>query len=143
MAFVHGKNTYIALSGSSLPVTGTADLSAYTNTSELTRTADSHDVTTYGKNSHVFSGGLKGGTATMGGIYDNSLSAGPRAIIEPAIGETVTLTRRTEGTGNGKPQDVVDVVITQYVETSPVADMVTWSCEMQLSDDVDTTAQSA
>ena len=48
MAFVHGKNTFISLNGS--------DLSAFTNTSELGRTADSHDVTTYGKNSHVYAG---------------------------------------------------------------------------------------
>lgn len=135
MAFVHGKDTFISLDGD--------DLSAYTNTSEITKTADSHDVTTYGKNSHVFTGGLKGGTATMGGIYDNTASTGPRAVIDPLIGATVELIRQTEGAGTGKPQDKVDVVVTQYVETSPVADMVTWTCEMQLSDDVDTTAQAA
>lgn len=41
MAFVHGKDTFISLNGS--------DLSTYTNTSELSRSADRHDVTTYGK----------------------------------------------------------------------------------------------
>lgn len=137
MSFVHGKNTYISLNAK--------DLSPYCNTSELTRTADSHDVTTYGKNSHVYNGGLKDGKATMGGIYDNGTvgaSAGPAFVIKPIVGTVVSLVRRTEGTGTGKPQETVNVLVTQYVETSPVADMVTWSCEMQLSDDVATTTQA-
>lgn len=132
MSFTHGKNTYISLNGS--------DMSAFTNTSELNSTADSHDVTTYGKNSHVYLGGLKDGKATMGGVYDNTAS-GPRDIIKPLVGQTVTLVRRPEGTGAGRPQDSVSVVVTGYTETNPVADMVTWQCEMQMSDDVTSTDQ--
>lgn len=133
MAFVHGKNTFISLDGD--------DLSTYTNTSDLERTADSHDTTTYGKNSHCYSGGLLGGTATMGGVYD-SAAAGPRGVIEPLIGTVVELVRRPEGTGTGKPVDTVDVLVTKYKETNPVADMVQWECEMQLSDDVASTTQA-
>lgn len=135
MAFVHGKNTFISLDGD--------NLSAFTNTSTLTRTADTHDVTTYGKNSRVRTGGLLDGTASMGGIYDNTAGTGPRAVIEPLVGTTVELIRQPEGTGSGKPQDKVDVVVKSYVETNPVADMVTWTCELELSDDVDSTAQAA
>lgn len=135
MAFVHGKATYISLDGD--------DLSAYVNTSDLNMTADSHDVTTYGKDSHVFSGGLKGGTASMSGIYDNTATTGPRAVIQPLVGTVVPLVRRPEGTGSSLPQDTVDVLVTGYTETSPVNDMVAWSCQMQLSDDVDSAAQSA
>jgi hypothetical protein len=133
MAFVHGKETVIKV--------GATDLSAFTNTSTFTRTADSHDVTTYGKDDHVFAGGLGNGTASMGGIYDNGAS-GPRDILEPLIGTEVVLTRQPEGTGSGLPQDVVDAIITSYVETSPVADMVAWSCEFQLSDAVNSANQS-
>ncbi|MGH3735835.1 MAG: hypothetical protein ACRDT6_09480 [Micromonosporaceae bacterium] len=132
MAFVHGKDTVILL--------GATDLSAFANTSELTRSADTHDVTTYGKDDHVYSGGLGDGTATMAGIYDNG-ATGPRATIEPLIGTEVVLTRRPEGTGSGLPQDIVDVIINSYVETNAVADMVMWSCEMQLSDAVNSADQ--
>lgn len=132
MAFVHGKNTVMLVAGN--------DLSVFTNTSTFTRTSDKHDVTTYGKNSHVYQGGLGDGTASMGGVYDNT-AAGPRRVIEPLIGTTVTLVRRPEGTGVGKPQDSVNAIITSYVETSPVADMVSWSCDYQLSDDVTTINQ--
>jgi len=133
MAFIHGKNTIISLDGD--------DLSAFTNTSQLEKNADSHDVTTYGKNSHVFSGGLKGGAASMGGVYDNTAGTGPRAVINPLVGTVVELIRKTEGTGAGKPLDTVDVLVLKYVETNPVADMVTWACDLQLSDDLASTVQ--
>jgi hypothetical protein len=132
MSFAHGRNTYISLNG--------VDLSAFTTTSQLEKVADKHDVTTYGRDNHVYAGGLKDGTATMSGIYDNGVS-GPRAAIEALLGTTVTLVRRPDGTGSGKAQDSVTVLVEKYVETAPVADMVTWSCDLQLSGSVTTTAQ--
>jgi hypothetical protein len=79
----------------------------------------------------------------MEGVYDNTAMTGPKAVIEPLLGTTVPLIRQTEGTGVGKPQDSVTVLVTSYVETNPVADMVTWSCEMQMSGVVDTSPQEA
>lgn len=132
MAFVHGKDTFISLNAS--------DISAFCNTSTFTRTADSHDVTTYGNSDHVYVGGLGDGTASIGGTYDNG-ATGPRDVIEPLIGTVVTLIRRPEGTGSGKPQDSVQALVTNYVETNPVAEMVTWSAELQLSGAVTSTNQ--
>lgn len=133
MAFVHGKNTVVTLNA--------VDLSAYTDASELTRSADIHDVTTYGKNSHVKVGGLLDGKGSLSGTYDSAVG-GPRATIEPLIGTNVTLIRKPEGTGTGKPQDSVSVVVGEYTETNPVADMVKWSVSLELSDEVTTTTQA-
>lgn len=133
MPFVHGKDTYISLDGD--------DLSAYSNNVEFGRTADSHDITTFGKNSHVYQGGLGDGTSTIAGVYDSTALVGPRAVVTPLIGTTVPMVHRPEGTGTGKPEDTVDVLITGYSETSPVADMVTFSIDVQFSGDVTTTAQ--
>lgn len=133
--FQHGKSTYVSLDGD--------DLSAFSTNSQLELTADSHDVTTYGKNSHVFSGGLKNGTATVSGIYDSTAVTGPRAVVKPLVGTVVELIHRPEGTGSGKPMDKVDVLVTKYTQTHPVADMVTWAVDLQFSDDVDSTAQAA
>jgi hypothetical protein len=136
VALQHTKDTVIKVNS--------VDLSTYVTTSQLEKTADSHDVTTYGKDSHVFAPGLKNGTATMSGLYDTTAVSGPRAALEPLVGAAaVPLVRQPEGTGSGKPQDAVDVLVIKYVETAPVADYATWSCDMQLSDDVDSTAQSA
>jgi len=125
MTFVHGKNTFISLNGS--------NLSTFCNTSSITRSADSHDVTTYGADDHSYQGGLKDGTASIGGIYDNTAGSSPKAVVEPLVGSVVSLIRRPEGTGAGKPQTVVNVLVLNYVETSPVADMVTWTAELQKS----------
>lgn len=135
MAFVHGRKAYVSLGGD--------DLSPYTNASEFSLSADSHDVTCYGDDAHVFAGGLLNGTASMSGVYDSSNSAGPRAVIKPLLGTVVELIRRPEGTGSGLPQDAVDVLVTGYSESAPVADMVTWSCDMQLSGEITTTTQGA
>lgn len=134
MTFIHGKDTFISLDGD--------DLSTFTTTSQLEKTADSHDVTTYGKQAHVFAGGLKNGSATMSGIYDNTALTGPKGVINPLVGTVVELVRKPEGAGTGKPVDTVDVLVIKYTETNPVADMVTWSCDMQLSDLLVTTTSS-
>lgn len=135
MAFVHGKGTAVLVDAT--------DLSAYSNSVTFTRTADSHDVTTFGKNSKVYKGGLKDGTASIEGIYDNTAVTGPGAVFRSKIGAAVTLTYRPEGSGDDLPEAVVDAVVTSYEESSPVADMVTWSVELQLSDDIDDDVQGS
>jgi hypothetical protein len=134
MAFIHGKGTKVSVDGD--------DLSAYTNTSEFERGSDEHDVTTYGKDDHVVQGGLKTGKFTMGGVYDNTAAVTPKVILPPLIGTVVEVIRQVEGLGTGKPTQTFDVLVVKYVETAPVADMVTWTAEMTVSDAVATTAQA-
>jgi hypothetical protein len=134
MAFIHGKGTKVSVDGD--------DLSAYTNTSEFERGSDEHDVTTYGKDDHVVQGGLKTGKFTMGGVYDSTAAVTPKVLLPPLIGTVVEVIRQVEGLGTGKPTQTFDVLMVKYVETAPVADMVTWTAEMTVSDAVATTAQA-
>ena len=132
MTFVHSKTTVITVGGS--------DLSAFTNESSFGRKADKHDVTTYGKNDHVYAPGLGDGDFSMGGVYDNSVT-GPRDVLEPLVGTMVTVIRKPEGTGSGLPQDSFSSLLEEYVETSPVADYVKWTAKFQPSDAVTSTNQ--
>lgn len=134
MTFVHGKDTFISLDGN--------DLSDFTNTSSWEDSSDTHDVTCYGANRKAYSYGLGDGKVSIGGVYDNTAS-GPKAIIEAIkdAGDLVVLIRRPEGTGSGKPQESVNVVVEKYSESNPVADMITWSCDLQPSGDVTRTTQ--
>jgi len=127
MAFKHSKNTVLILGGN--------DISEFCNTSSLERSATSHDVTTYGKNSKVKQGGLLDGSASAGGWYDDT-AAGPHDVIQPMVGTVVTLVRRPEGTGSGLPQQTVDVLVQNYVETDPIDDIIQWTVALELSDDV-------
>ena len=65
MTFIHGRHTVITLDGD--------DLSAFTKQSELTREADTHDVTAYGASSHAYVPGLLDGSASMSGTYDDDI----------------------------------------------------------------------
>lgn len=137
MAFIHGKHTAITVDGE--------DLSAFTNTSEFNATVDSHDVTTYGQTGHVKQGGLSDGTFTFGGIYDNTAATGPRAVLLPlSVAQMlpVPVLRQPEGLGSGLPQDSFSMLVTSYTETNPVADMVTWACEGEISGTVDSAPQA-
>lgn len=135
MAFVHAKNTFVSVDAN--------DLSAFTKTSQFTENIDSHDVTAYGNDGHEFNGGLTAGNFTMEGTYDNTASTGPRAVLQPILkaGAPVPVIRQPEGAGTGLPQDSFDGLLTNYVETNPVADMVAWSAEFLISGDVDSAAQ--
>jgi hypothetical protein len=129
MAFVHGKGTATTI--------GDDDLSPYSNNVAFNRSADNHDVTTFGKNSKVYAAGLKDGTGTISGIYDNTALVSPGVVLRPLVGApAVELVYMPEGLGSGKPSATVDVLVTAYEETSPVADMVTWSATLQFSDDI-------
>jgi hypothetical protein len=133
MSKQHGKSTVFKV--------GANDLSQYTSASELTIGADSHDTTTYGNDAHRYTGGLLDSKFKASGIYDTTAATGPRAVLLALAGTTVSLTRQTEGTGTGKPQDVFAAVLTSYVESSPVADMVTWSTEWDVDGEVTSTTQ--
>lgn len=127
MAFTHSKDTYISLGGN--------DVSTYCNTSNLERSATSHDLTTYGKDAKVKQGGLLDGSASISGWYDNT-TAGPHDVIGPMIGTVVELIRRPEGTGSGLPEQTVNVLVQKYTETSPIDDYIQWSASLELSDDL-------
>jgi hypothetical protein len=133
MAAKHGRDTVIIIDGH--------DISPYCKTSELEASADTHDITGYGKDSYVFSGGLLTSKMSLGGWYDDT-SSGPKAVLEPLLGTTVTLVRRPEGTGSGLPQESVSVVVGKYVETNPYNDIIAWSCDLQGSDDITRTTQA-
>lgn len=135
MALIHGRLTVVKINA--------VDISAYVKQSEISRELDEHDVTTYGQQGHVVRAGLQGGKFTMNGVYDTTLSTGPRAVLNALItaGANVTLVRQPEGTGTGKAQDSVSVMPKSYVETSPADDYVTWSFEATLSGTLDSTVQ--
>lgn len=134
MGFVHSRGNVVSINGKTL--------SGYGKSFTFTRTADTHDTTTFGKNSKVYAPGLKDGKASIEGLYDNTAVNGPGAVLRPLIGAAaVPLVYQPEGaTPTGRPTATVSVLVTSYEESAPVADMITFKAELQFSDDVaDTT----
>lgn len=132
-SFVHGKGTVLKV--------GASDISAFTSNSQLERDADIHDVTAYGANSHAKQAGLLDNKFTADGTYDSTATTGSRAIFGTAIGTTVVMTRRPEGTGTGKPNEAFSMVVAKYTESNPVNDMIKWSVEGEVTGDVTVSAQ--
>lgn len=132
MAFTHGSNTVVKLNA--------VNLSTFTNATDFGRKADVHDVTCYGKTAKVKKGGLLDGKVTHSGVYDDG-AAGPRGVIEPLIGSTVVWLFQPEGTGVGKAQNTGNVVVASYTESAPVAEMIKWSVELELSDSLNNADQ--
>lgn len=130
---VHGKRTVITVAA--------ADISPYTNTSELTRAADKHDTTGYGVDDHVVDPGLKSGDFTCGGTYDSTATVGPRAVLRPIVGTKVAITRKPEGTGTGKPLESFNATVDEYKETNPVADYIKWAAKFTVSGPIVDTVQ--
>lgn len=133
MSAVHGRFTVITVA--------TKDVSAFCKTSSYEGSATVHKNTGYGKAAETKNGGLLDGKFTCGGTYDNTVTTGPRNAIKPLLGQNVTVTRKVEGTGTGKPLDTFDAVVAKYVETSPVDDNVSWSAEFEISDVVTSSTQ--
>jgi hypothetical protein len=134
MAYQHGRSTVVSVAAK--------DLSAYTNTSQLNRKADVHDTTCYGVDDKTKQGGLRENTFTMGGIYDSTIATSPRGVFVGAVGSTLAIVRKPEGTGSGKPNEAFSGVLNSYVETNPVADMVSWQADFDISGPVTTTTQA-
>src|SRR5262245_13626347 len=123
MPLSHGKLTVV--------IVNAVDLSQYVKQSEFTRGKDTEDTTPYGQDNHVYDPGLGDNAFSMSGNYDTTAGTGPRAVLRPLAdsGAKVTLLHRPEGTGAGKPQDSVQVIVEKYVESAPAAGYRQWSAD--------------
>lgn len=112
-----------------------ADISDFIDTVTHTESHDSLDVTTFGNDGHRKKGGLSDGTIAIGGVYDTTAS-GPHDVIKPLLGTVVAFDWRPEGTGAGKPKATGNVLVQNYVESSPVADIVRWTAALEIDGNV-------
>lgn len=107
------------------------DITDFVDTVTFTDSADSLDVTTFGNDGHRKRGGLTDGTVAIGGVYDTTVN-GPHDVVAPLVGTNVALAWRPEGTGSGKPAVTGTVLVQNYVESSPVADIVRWTANLEV-----------
>lgn len=136
MAFIHGRFTFVSIDGQ--------NISTFTDTTDFDdKGSEAHETTTYGQRRKTYSGGLGDGSVSIGGTSDDGAS-GPRAVLKPlmAAGLPVEFIFRPHGTGTGKAQSIVDVLVTGYKESNPVGGMVKWTAELQMTGDLDETAQA-
>lgn len=127
MAFKHGKTAALSVAA--------ALISDFTDTTSLSRDRDTAETTTFGKNDKTFIAGLMSGQVSFSGSYDPTASTGPAAVIEGAFtgGVPVTLIYYPAGNSSNERSHTASVIITNYTETSAVADKVTFSATAQVT----------
>jgi hypothetical protein len=111
------------------------DISAFMDTLTVTESVDSLDVTTFGNNGHRKRGGLTDGNLAIGGVYDSTAS-GPHDVLKPLIGTVVAFAWRPEGTGAALPTVTGNVLVQNYAESAPVADIIRWTASLEIDGDV-------
>lgn len=119
------------------------DISAFTNTAEMSDDTDMHDVTCFGAVRKAWAAGLGDGIFTIGGVHDNG-ATGPRKKLKAVKAGLVAVNfqYRPNGTGAGKQQSSVSVLVKNYTDTIAVADVVRWKATIQMTGALDETDQS-
>lgn len=134
MAFIHGRLAVVIFNG--------VDISAYCDSNEMTDDTTNHDVTCFGAVRKAYAAGLGDGQFVIGGTHDDGANS-PRAVIKAAkaAGLPVPFIDRPAGTGAGKQQSSVNVLVGQYVQTEAASEMTKWKATLQMTGALDETNQ--
>lgn len=131
---IHGKDTVFSLedsAGSTL-----RDLTSNLTQVQFPRSNDVHDNTTFGATGHTFIAGLTNGTITITGFWDDTASTGTATVLDSLLGLVGTTLGWEYGPEGGTTGDVKysgECILANLDYTSPVADLVTFTAQLQIS----------
>lgn len=134
---IHGKKTAFSLEDSAASTLRILD--TYLNSVAFSRQNDTHDDTVFTKEGHTFQTGLTNGTITLDGFWDKTASTGAATVLDSLVGlDTVTLGFEygPEGRTAGQVKYSGECILASLDYTSPVADLVSFTCQLQISGDV-------
>ena len=113
MSFVHGKSTKVFINE--------FDLTEYFNSADASADCDTAEVTTFGKNSKVYIAGLKDGTFSAEGFYDDS-SDEVKEVLNEALGADNLVSVFYDTAAIGKRGNAANVINTSSSVSSTVDD---------------------
>jgi hypothetical protein len=120
MAFVHGKDSFISVDAS--------DISSYTDGVTHDRSVDTAETSAFGDDDKTFIAGLEDGSFSLNGHWDATAAAALAACFD---GGVVAMVYGPAGNTGGNVEYTCNALITNYSETSGVADRVNWSASFQ------------
>lgn len=121
--FRHGKRTTVLLNAT--------DMSPFLNEATTTQEIETAETTTFGDSDKTYIVGLADGTISTSGLFDGTAGASD-AVLSGAVGaEDNTFTVLPEGNGVGNRAVLANGQLTSYEISSPVADVVAISAEVQ------------
>lgn len=124
MPFRHGRFAQVFI--------GTNEISSFLDTADKSTDVDTAETTTFGKGWKTYLAGLAGSTLSLAGSYDGTNTTGPAAILETCIagGTAWPIKYFPGGSASGQRQHTFNAFVTNYSESAPVADKVTFSAEL-------------
>ena len=124
MAFKHGRAAEVYI--------GTNALTSFLDQADKSTDVDTAETTVFGNGWKTYLAGLIGATLSISGSYDGTSTTGPAALMETAIANGTAWTWKffPGGSASGQRQHSFSAFVTNYSESSPVADKVTWSAEV-------------
>lgn len=130
MAFVHGKSAYFSL-GSAGTESTKIDISSYLNEVGFPQSIETAETTAFGDSNKSYVIGLRDSTISISGMHDPTVDA----QLTGALGNATALDflYSPEGNVTGDVTYSGAAFITSYEVGSPVGDVVTFSCELQVS----------
>lgn len=131
-AGVHGRLAQLTL--------GTNDVSPYCTKITFKRQNDTHDITGFGLTSHAYLAGLIDGEMTVDGMFDATATVGSQTNFNGMVGDSdgVAFVYGPAGSVTGKVKYSGQVILSDYTESTPVADIVTFTATMKISGAVTT-----
>jgi hypothetical protein len=121
--FRHGKSTAVLLNGT--------DMSQFLNEATTTQTIETAETTTFADADKTYIVGLADGTISTSGLFDSSAGASD-AVLQGTLAQADnTFTVLPEGITAGNPAVLANGQVTSYEVSSPVADVVAISAEVQ------------
>lgn len=141
MAFVHGKNAYVAMEAS-VGAGSVTDYSAYFNDVSLSRSIETAETTTFGDDDKEYIVGLKDATVSLSGLFDATmdgvlaglLGAGKVVVHLATNGGTASASnpvyKLDGGTGDFSAPGAI---ITSYDISPAVGDVIPFSVDVQVS----------
>lgn len=123
MAFKHGRAVDITVNS--------VVLSTFCDSADLNIDVDTSDTTTFGSTWKTAIAGLVGGTLELAGNFDPTTTTGPASAIAAVIagGAPVAVIYEPGGAASNQGR-TFNALVTNYKESSPVADKVTFSCSL-------------
>jgi predicted secreted protein len=134
MATYHGKDTYFAVEDSAASTLRAIGVNL--TSSSLNWSNDQHDTTTYGQTGHTFVAGLTNATIDLAGFWDDTASTGSATVLDSLVGllsTTVAWEWGPEGNGSGDVKYSGEAILVNVNHSAPVADLVTFTAQLQVS----------
>ena len=131
--FKHGKNAYFALDGTAGTLVSISDT---LNEISMPQAIETAETTAFGQNDKTYITGLGDATISLSGMFDATVDtqiAGNIANLKSGSVSSLSFEYGPSGSVVSSPKFTGEALITSYDISSPVADVVTYSLELQVT----------